>query len=78
MYSEPEALGVSHAENQRKSLPDRRNSLCKGPLGGKELVMFKTDKVKEAGRDLVGIGKEPRFYPKSSGEWSLSRGHMRR
>lgn len=48
------------------------------PLGGKELVMFKTHEVKEAGRDLVHIDKEPRFYPKSSGEWGVSRGHMRR
>lgn len=43
------------------------------PWGGKELVMLKTKEVKEAGRDLVGTGKEPVFYRKSSREWGLSR-----
>lgn len=42
------------------------------PCGGKELVMFKTQEVKEAGRYLVGTGKEPVFYPKSSREWGLA------
>lgn len=60
------------SKNLRKSLPKRRNSLCKGP-GVEELVMCKIKEVEEAGGHLVGAGEEPVFYPKSSRAWGLSR-----
>lgn len=39
--------------------------------------MFKTKEVEEAGRDIVGHGKKPGFYPKGSGEQGLSRGYTK-